>query len=365
MSIKNGQAQFPCLDMFPAPQMGKAFQSIPTSAIFLKSAIWKPGQEGKITITFAQKGAAWSHIGSESNNHSPSMNLGFCDPPYEDFKMDGIRFPAEKFASAMRNWCGDKCDPRWKPGATVLHEFGHALGMLHEHQSGFDNPLKFNKEEVYKYYQRLGMTRQQAETNVIDRYECTKENCPYEGSDFDIDSIMLYSLPDEWVIGKNPTRPNFVYAKVDKEWLGKMYPPTESNPPRIRIQFLDGEDWEKYWTKKMVQEELAPYVGIQWIWDLPNQSITHPPRPVKMLASPQQTPPSDPGPMRMAFPNLAPLESFGGIDWRPGEGPQTKWWGLTRELGYPRIQGNLPQYDYGLRGWKRDQLWGLWNDIGK
>ena len=31
---------------------------------------------------------------------------------------------------------------------TVLHEFGHALGLIHEHQSPFKGGFEWNREEV-------------------------------------------------------------------------------------------------------------------------------------------------------------------------------------------------------------------------
>ena len=32
--------------------------------------------------------------------------------------------------------------------ATVLHEFGHAIGLIHEHQSPFKGGFEWNREEV-------------------------------------------------------------------------------------------------------------------------------------------------------------------------------------------------------------------------
>ena len=32
--------------------------------------------------------------------------------------------------------------------ATVLHEFGHAIGLIHEHQSPFKGGFQWNREEV-------------------------------------------------------------------------------------------------------------------------------------------------------------------------------------------------------------------------
>ena len=40
--------------------------------------------------------------------------------------------------------------------STVLHEFGHSLGLIHEHQSPFKGGFEWNKEEVrsthFNYY---------------------------------------------------------------------------------------------------------------------------------------------------------------------------------------------------------------------
>jgi hypothetical protein len=60
------------------------------------------------------------------------MNLGFMDPPFEDFTFNGETFKFEKFKTAKRNYCdtehSDSCWENWVPGATVVHEFAHALG---------------------------------------------------------------------------------------------------------------------------------------------------------------------------------------------------------------------------------------------
>jgi hypothetical protein len=77
------------------------------------------------------------------------MNLGYVDPPYEDFEWSSVIFPKSLFENEHRNSCytnattAEECCPmneagcspfsNYIAGATVLHEFGHALGLLHEH----------------------------------------------------------------------------------------------------------------------------------------------------------------------------------------------------------------------------------------
>ena len=288
---KKGMLQGPCIDVYPPQDFLNKSESNMYGAIFLNETIWGAGINGAITITFGTNNCdgcttegAWSYIGSQSNYFSsqnqPSMNLGFIDPPFEPFTMDGKTF---NVITASRNYCsGSQCWAGWVPGATVLHEFGHALGMLHEHQSNIhdDNPLVLDKNEIYDYYNRIGLGTQAAETNVIERYECDSYGCPYSGSPFDLQSIMLYALPDSWIEGTNPTYPNFKYSEKDKEWLEKHYPQSrsESQWPTLNIKFLDGEEWQKYWVKYMIVHYLQPVVGIHFVFTLPTQPPeTNPP----------------------------------------------------------------------------------------
>jgi hypothetical protein len=146
------------------------------------------------------------------------------------------------------------------------------MGMFHEHQNDVSggNPFQFNSQAVINYYQSLGYSAQEAQqlayTNVIDRYECTDSNCPYAGSSFDKESIMLYPIDTNWLMPGTSSNwvnvPRFEYSSTDKEWLQKMYPFGAAQKPIIKVQFLDGEDWQRYWVKKMVIESLQPNVGV-------------------------------------------------------------------------------------------------------
>jgi hypothetical protein len=75
---------------------------------------------------------------------------------------------------------------------------------------------------------------------------------------------MLYYLPDNWVIGPNPTYPNFTLSNTDKEWLMIQYPLDRENMPVIEVSFtdMDAPRWKEAWVAKVVEEELSPYVGV-------------------------------------------------------------------------------------------------------
>ena len=80
--------------------------------------------QAEIRISFEQEGS-WSYIGTDSRwipTTEPTMNFGWLTPNSADSEYERV----------------------------VIHEFGHALGMVHEHQ----NPrgeIPWNKPAVYEY----------------------------------------------------------------------------------------------------------------------------------------------------------------------------------------------------------------------
>jgi hypothetical protein len=280
MMSPQGQRQIPCTEVTPKDQQKNASQSKIWSAITLSSALFKPGDKGTITITFGGytcdgcgPDAAWSQIGKHSNDNYPSMNLGFIDPPYTSFTFNGVTYNPP--ANAERNYCGNgstSCRSGWIPGATPIHEFGHALGMLHEHQNNLENSnlIKLNKDAVISYYNKIGMGESGAVTNVLDMYNCTPGvDCDYAGTRFDPDSIMLYALPNDWVIGTNPTKPNFRLSSQDIGWLQQKYPKSSTDQPELTVKFIDRnpEPWKVAWIQKIITETYGPILGVKWIFD--------------------------------------------------------------------------------------------------
>ncbi len=386
---------YPCVDVYPSTDFIISNQEPKSGAIFLSDAIWKQGQQGTITITFGtfycngcSTEAAWSYIGNQSNQFSsqgmPSMNLGWCDPPLSSFSMDGYTFDISDFKDATRNYCrSGQCWPGWAPGATIIHEFGHALGMMHEHQNNSqkDNPLVLNVPNITDYYINLydgdqAAGKQAAQVNMIDRYACDSEQCDFQGSTFDTKSIMLYAIPDEWVVGENPTSPNFVLSSKDTEFLQQMYPIDSQTKPKLKVRFLDGNPWQKYWVKKVVTEQLSPKIGIDFDFDLPMgiQVTTEPPVPVTTEPPvpvtteppvPVTTEPPVPAPVTTEPPitiepdiTPAPIEEvvekpkpiisphvtghddYSKIQWTYS----SPWYTWTRDIGYPRLQGKVPMF---------------------
>lgn len=366
----------PCTaDIPPPPSTSSRSGNLGSSAVFDKNVTWKPNSTGTISIKFDPNNGAWSHLGSDSNSITPSMNLGWVDPPIESFDMDGYNFNSSLFNNEARNYCqslncsegerfeykGDTyvclknnivCIDNWEPGTVVLHEFGHALGMYHEHQNFIDGtPIEYDLDgaALFSLHQRalrgqadmscvneycskicLGdvspsfcdgspcnssltpsgscqtqweAAKTEANGNVLEKYNCTPgEVCDYEGSSYDANSIMLY-YTDDYMIKPdsngervNPTRKNFEFSNTDKEWLSRIYPVDNPSKPVITVEFLDGEDWQKYWVKKLVLQYLQPCVGINFVFNLPVREETKFNETCEYYSEPMETnPPYDPG----------------------------------------------------------------------
>lgn len=155
-----------------------------------------------VRIMFVPELGAWSYIGTDNahiSKNQPTMNLGWID--------DDTNFDAPQYKAT---------------GIVVIHEFGHMLGMIHEH-SRADANLEWNKPVIYK---ALGgppnnWSRQEVDQQVFETYSVDSFN----GSVYDPSSVMHYIFPAGWFL-RNPHLPIVTHlSPLDKEWISKTYPP--------------------------------------------------------------------------------------------------------------------------------------------
>ena len=144
-------------------------------------------KEADVRIDFDPNGGAWSFLGTDCLNYKfpqATMNLGWIDAP------------------------------------TIMHEFGHCMGMFHEHQNPRGEGINWDKEAVYKWASETqGWDKQTTDTNILDHYNKNGTN----GSVYDPLSIMLYFFPG-WLTNDNKgTKQNSKFSGTDVVWINNMY----------------------------------------------------------------------------------------------------------------------------------------------
>jgi hypothetical protein len=103
------------------------------------------------------------------------------------------------------------------------HEFGHAIGLVHEHSSPAAG-IRWNKPRVIaelggppNYWSRRQVTR-----NVFQRYSASRT----QYSSFDPRSVMLYPFPASWTLDGRSFAGNAELSDQDKAFVRDTYPRT-------------------------------------------------------------------------------------------------------------------------------------------
>lgn len=102
----------------------------------------------------------------------------------------------------------------------ALHEFGHALGLIHEHQNPVES-IAWNVEAVFAHYgQTQGWDRAMTQRNILDRYSVDA----IQGTAVDRLSIMMYPIPAELTLNGFTTGWNVGLSRNDIAFIGRIYP---------------------------------------------------------------------------------------------------------------------------------------------
>lgn len=107
----------------------------------------------------------------------------------------------------------------WLDVGTIIHEFSHVLGMLHELQNPSEK-IPWNTDAVYEYYKDTnGWDSQTTYENVL------KPDSPNSvtNSAFDAKSVMIYPIPANLTTNGFHTNINLRYSATDIKWIGDQY----------------------------------------------------------------------------------------------------------------------------------------------
>jgi len=150
----------------------------------------------QIRISFAEQGFSWSTVGTDAltvGTSRATMNYGWLEPDTE-----------------LREY-----------QRVVRHEFGHALGMIHEHQNpAAQGQIPWDKPKVYAYYAQQGWDQEDVDFNIFQVYSEESTN----HTSFDPTSIMEYAIPDSLTIGSYAVGWNTEFSPLDIEFMKRQYP---------------------------------------------------------------------------------------------------------------------------------------------
>jgi hypothetical protein len=163
----------------------------------------------QIRISFDESDGAWSYIGTDCQSiplNQATMNLGFLDE------------------------------------GTTAHEFGHAIGLAHEHQNPAGG-IQWNEAVVIREMAKSPNYWDEETTrhNVLLKYSADQIN----GTAFDPKSIMLYFFPPEWTLNGIATEANKMLSNLDRQFISgaKMYPktaPTLADATELEVNAKQG-----------------------------------------------------------------------------------------------------------------------------
>jgi hypothetical protein len=157
---------------------------------------WTDDPQAEIRISFKLSGS-WSYVGTDAlavPSNDPTVNLGWLSTTTPDLEAE----------------------------FTILHEFGHVLGLMHEHQNPEAN-IPWDKKAVYKAYSGPPnyWERSAVETLMFIRWE--RSLFPYK-KPFDPMSIMTFPIPNEFTKGEFEIGSNRTVSAGDKDFVKRLYP---------------------------------------------------------------------------------------------------------------------------------------------
>jgi hypothetical protein len=217
---------------------------LPQSLALITRKLWKPGMTLRVRFLdgdpmIQQRLQPYAHVWSKYAN----LKFAFGNDPDAEIRIsfkqrgswsylgtDALGIPKNQ-ATMNFGWLARETSDQ-EYSRVVTHEFGHAIGCIHEHQNPASS-IPWDKPVVYRYYAGPpnNWTKEQTDVNLFQTYNRTQT----QFSEFDPHSIMLYPIPNEFTIGDFEVGWNTELSAMDKEFIGTIYPFADKPEHRLVI----------------------------------------------------------------------------------------------------------------------------------
>ncbi|KAJ2922193.1 hypothetical protein H1R20_g14905, partial [Candolleomyces eurysporus] len=173
------------------------------------------GNDAEIRVSFQLDYGSWSYVGNTALQIAkPERTMNF-----------GWVYPTPELTDPERG--------------VILHEFGHAIGYMHEHQSPRrGEKLTLNEPVIIDYCKRTQIPpwpEAKTRANIINVYSRAEVS---NFSVVDFTSIMMYFMPANWNVQGIEIPPNNRLSPLDKAYAFLNYPffiGTASSDPDVNI----------------------------------------------------------------------------------------------------------------------------------
>jgi hypothetical protein len=154
------------------------------------------GPQADVRIRFQAGNGSWSYLGTQCQgiaSEKHTMNYGWLTPESAD---DEVR-------------------------RVVMHEFGHALGLIHEHQNP-QGGIQWNIPAVRDDLRGPPNNWDDAtiQHNLLDHYRPEDVTA----TDVDPESIMMYPIPKAWTLDGFSAGLNDDVSQKDVDFIRRVYP---------------------------------------------------------------------------------------------------------------------------------------------
>lgn len=249
----------------------------PLSAVSDK--MWSPGQTLRIHMTggtefvrskvrqYAVEWTKYANIGFEfvGDSEPTVIKISFDPgPSWSKIGRDALLVPFN-FSTMNFGWFDDNTSEILFR-RTVIHEFGHALGLIHEHQSPVSG-IQWDREKVYQYFkEEKGWDRNRVDEQVLDKYNASSTNY----SQYDPTSVMIYAIPAELTLDGRGVEWNTYISEMDQKFVRQWYPfpPTPQNATgQLRTEDCDQIQFSVEYgviSPNTVKVRLFPGATITW-----------------------------------------------------------------------------------------------------
>ncbi|KZV90877.1 zincin, partial [Exidia glandulosa HHB12029] len=186
-----------------------------------------PSGQAEIRVTIDVSNASWSYVGTDAlaaDPNSQTMNFGWLTDNTSEIEFSRV----------------------------ITHEFGHALGCIHEHQSPAAD-IPWDKPAVYAYYQKTqDWTEAQVDQNIFEHFN----DSTTQFSAFDPRSIILYAIPASLTTNRLSVGWNTELSATDQSFISSAYPATIAADVAY-FNTMEVRPWDKPAKEAMKSQHLA------------------------------------------------------------------------------------------------------------